>query len=45
MSSIIAQAVQKGVHNLHSSFLLTAQGGLLPQGIGGFPEPFHISLR
>jgi hypothetical protein len=45
MNSLIARAVQKGVHNLHSSFLLTAQGDRLPQGIGGFPEPFHISLR
>jgi hypothetical protein len=44
-NSLIAQAVQKGVQNLHSSFLLTAQGDRLPQGIGGFPEPFHISLR
>jgi hypothetical protein len=45
MNSLIAQAAQKGVHNLHSSFLLTAQGDRLPQGIGRFPEPFHISLR
>jgi predicted transcriptional regulator len=45
MDSLIALAVQKGVHKLHSSFLLTAQGDRLPQGIGRFPEPFHISLR